>query len=234
MIDGILEALDRAYVFPFKASEMRTSIAVRRANGEYSSVASASELVAPLTRHLQDVSHDKHLRVRHGSPPAPAPRPQGALAPRPAAARRFSRAMSATWRFARWPRGDGARMRRAASRADGHGGCCDALFAFGLSWSVPLTDLIPLATELGTRECAGAFVITWRRWRADSARRRTRARCAAGGEDGERPGAIHVNVLAESRSRVRRNRHSDHRTCAASAGASCSTRAPRLCSAEWY
>ncbi|MEQ1692809.1 MAG: S41 family peptidase, partial [Gemmatimonas sp.] len=81
VIDGILEALDRAYVFPSKATEMRKSITARRANGEYTSVTSASELAATLTRHLQDVSHDKHLRVRYGSLPAPAPRPQGALAP---------------------------------------------------------------------------------------------------------------------------------------------------------
>lgn len=80
VIDGILDALDRAYVFPDKAKEMRTSITTRRANGEYTSVTSASELAAALTRHLQDISHDKHLRVRHGSPPAPASRPQGTVA----------------------------------------------------------------------------------------------------------------------------------------------------------
>lgn len=81
VIDGILEALDRAYVFPDKALEMRKSITARRAKGEYTSVTNTSELAATLTRHLQDISHDKHLRVRHGSPPAPAPRPQGATAP---------------------------------------------------------------------------------------------------------------------------------------------------------
>src|SRR5688572_24426445 len=81
VIDGILEALDRAYVFPDKALEMRKSITDRRTKGEYVSVTNTSEFAATLTRHLQDVSHDKHLRVRYGSPPAPAPRPQGAMAP---------------------------------------------------------------------------------------------------------------------------------------------------------
>jgi hypothetical protein len=81
VIDGILNALDRAYVFPDVASEMRKSIVGRRANGEYQSVTNPSELAATLTRDLQDVSHDKHLRVRYGDAPPPAPRPQGAQAP---------------------------------------------------------------------------------------------------------------------------------------------------------
>src|ERR1700754_4254086 len=83
VIDGILNALDRAYVFPDIASAMRKSISARRATGEYRSVTIPSELAATLTRDLQDVSHDKHLRVRHGDPPPPAPRPQGPRAPAP-------------------------------------------------------------------------------------------------------------------------------------------------------
>jgi hypothetical protein len=81
VIDGILEALDQRYVFPAVADDMRKSITGRRAKGEYASVTSPSELAATLTRDLQSVSHDKHLRVRYGNPPAPAPRPQGASAP---------------------------------------------------------------------------------------------------------------------------------------------------------
>jgi retinol-binding protein 3 len=81
VIDGILDALDRGYVFPAVARDMRRSITSRRASGEYTSVANPAELATLLTRHLQDVSHDKHLRVRHGDQPRPIPRPQGASAP---------------------------------------------------------------------------------------------------------------------------------------------------------
>ena len=81
VIDGILNALDRGYVFPDVAREMRKSITGRRASGEYTSVTNPAELATVLTRHLQDVSKDKHLRVRHGNPPAASPRPQGAQAP---------------------------------------------------------------------------------------------------------------------------------------------------------
>ena len=81
VIDGILDALDRGYVFPDVARDMRKAITGRRASGEYASVTNPAEFATVLTRHLQDVSHDKHLRVRHGNPPAAAPRPQGAQAP---------------------------------------------------------------------------------------------------------------------------------------------------------
>jgi retinol-binding protein 3 len=65
VIDGILDALDREYVFPEKAAEMRRSIAARRAAGAYASVVSGAELAAMLTTDLQNVSKDKHLRVRY-------------------------------------------------------------------------------------------------------------------------------------------------------------------------
>lgn len=73
VIDGILSALDRSYVFPEKATEMRKAITTRRGNREYASITSATEFATTLTRHLQDVSHDLHLRVRYGNPVTPAP-----------------------------------------------------------------------------------------------------------------------------------------------------------------
>jgi hypothetical protein len=54
VIDGILNALDRGYVFPDVAREMRKSITGRRASGEYTSVTNPAELATVLTRHLQD------------------------------------------------------------------------------------------------------------------------------------------------------------------------------------
>ena len=69
VIDGTLAALDRGYVFPEKARAMREAIEARRAAGEYAGITGASALAEALTRDLQAVSHDKHLRVRHGSGP---------------------------------------------------------------------------------------------------------------------------------------------------------------------
>lgn len=77
VINSVLDALDRAYVFPLKATEMRKAIEERRAKGEYEALNSGPELAAALTRHLQDISHDLHLRVRYGSAPPAVPRPQG-------------------------------------------------------------------------------------------------------------------------------------------------------------
>jgi hypothetical protein len=65
VIDGVLQALDKAYVFPEKAAEMRKAVEARRAAGGYTSVTNAVELATVLTKDLQDVSHDKHLVVRY-------------------------------------------------------------------------------------------------------------------------------------------------------------------------
>lgn len=70
VINGVLAALDRSYVFPEKALEMRKAILAQRAAGAYANISSGPELAAVLTKHLQDVSHDKHLALRY---PAMAP-----------------------------------------------------------------------------------------------------------------------------------------------------------------
>ena len=77
VIDGVLEELDRAYVFPEKAAEMAVAMRARAKRGEYDAVTSAQAFADSLTRHLQAVSHDRHLRVRYIDPSAPARGPGG-------------------------------------------------------------------------------------------------------------------------------------------------------------
>lgn len=65
VIDGILKRLNDSYVFPETAKKMEDSIRQRVSNKEYDQVTSAKEFATRLTNDLQQVSHDKHLRVRY-------------------------------------------------------------------------------------------------------------------------------------------------------------------------
>lgn len=71
VIDGVLKRINDAYVFPDMAKKMEQSIRERVSNKEYDQITSAKEFVARLTKDLQEVSHDKHLRVRYSYNPLP-------------------------------------------------------------------------------------------------------------------------------------------------------------------
>jgi retinol-binding protein 3 len=73
--DALMRELDRGYVFPAKVPEVSKDVAARATRGEYRTALSARAFADSLTRHLQSVTHDKHLRVRYGSPNGGAPRP---------------------------------------------------------------------------------------------------------------------------------------------------------------
>lgn len=79
VIDVALKELDENYVFPDVAKKMAEAIRRRQADKEYDGVKSGAEFAQLLTEHLQEVSKDKHLRVRYSAeklpPRAPAPRP---------------------------------------------------------------------------------------------------------------------------------------------------------------
>ncbi|MEP6549840.1 MAG: S41 family peptidase [Gemmatimonadales bacterium] len=64
LIDSIASALTRMYVFPDIAARMETDLRARVARGEFDSVSDPSSFAQMLTRDLQSVSHDKHVRVR--------------------------------------------------------------------------------------------------------------------------------------------------------------------------
>jgi hypothetical protein len=74
VLDGVLKQLNEHYVFPDKAREMEKAIRARREKNEYDRIASANALAETLTRHLQEVSHDKHLRVVYRREALPRPR----------------------------------------------------------------------------------------------------------------------------------------------------------------
>jgi hypothetical protein len=63
VIDGAVEHLRRAYIFAETADKMAEALRGRAARKEYDAVTSPREFADLLTRHLQEVSKDKHLRV---------------------------------------------------------------------------------------------------------------------------------------------------------------------------
>ena len=65
VIDGMLSRLNQSYVFPETAKKMEEAIRERVSKKEYDQITSAKQFAAKLTSDLQDVSHDKHLRVRY-------------------------------------------------------------------------------------------------------------------------------------------------------------------------
>ena len=76
IIDGAIEHMRGAYIFADVAEKMAVSITARSDQGEFNTITSPREFAETLTRHLQDVSHDKHLRIvydSNGLPQRPGP-----------------------------------------------------------------------------------------------------------------------------------------------------------------
>ncbi len=79
LIDGVGSELKEYYVDPALAQKMADAINAHEAKGDYNAISDGDALAARLTTDLQDVSHDKHLRVDFNpfkSPPrtgAPSP-----------------------------------------------------------------------------------------------------------------------------------------------------------------
>ena len=71
VIDAILKRLNDSYVFPEVAKKMETSIRERVDKKEYDQITSAKQFATTLTKDLQAVSNDKHLRVRYSHSPIP-------------------------------------------------------------------------------------------------------------------------------------------------------------------
>lgn len=72
VIDDVLAALDREYVFPEKSREMADAIRQRARRREYDAITSSAAFADSLTAHLRAVSRDRHLQVRF-SPQAVPP-----------------------------------------------------------------------------------------------------------------------------------------------------------------
>jgi hypothetical protein len=87
LIDKILGKLRDFYVFPDIAQKMAADIGARESSGQYDHLAIGAEFALALTRDLQAVSGDKHLRVEFSSKPlknVPSSPPAAPLTPLPA------------------------------------------------------------------------------------------------------------------------------------------------------
>jgi hypothetical protein len=67
VIDGAIDHLHRAYIFAEVAEKMADALRDRAARNEYDTITSAQTFAETLTRHLQEVSKDKHLRVLYNA-----------------------------------------------------------------------------------------------------------------------------------------------------------------------
>jgi C-terminal processing protease CtpA/Prc len=77
VIEGTLKNLNDYYVFPEVAAKMDQAIRERMQKKEYDQITSAKNLSQRLTEHLQEVSHDKHLRVGYSAEVIPVPKDNG-------------------------------------------------------------------------------------------------------------------------------------------------------------
>ena len=69
-----IQSLQQFYVSPEVADRMATDLRGRLSRGEFQSIAAGEDLARQLTAKLQEISHDKHLRVqffRDTAPPTP-------------------------------------------------------------------------------------------------------------------------------------------------------------------
>jgi hypothetical protein len=63
IIDGAIEHMRKAYIFADVAEKMAGAVKARAANKEYDAISEPKAFAETLTRHLQEVSKDKHLRI---------------------------------------------------------------------------------------------------------------------------------------------------------------------------
>ena len=77
VIDTVLKRLNDSYVFPEVAKTMEKSIRDRAAKGEYEQITSSRTFAETLTKDLQAVSKDKHLRIRYSNEVLPVREPRG-------------------------------------------------------------------------------------------------------------------------------------------------------------
>ncbi len=71
VINSVLKRLNDSYVFPEVAKKMEVAIQERVAKKEYDQITSARSFAETLTKDLQAISKDKHLRVRYSHQPIP-------------------------------------------------------------------------------------------------------------------------------------------------------------------
>ena len=73
IVDGAIEHMQRAYIFADVADRMAAALRARAAAGEYDAITDPKTFADTLTRHLQEVSRDKHLRILYDAEGTPRP-----------------------------------------------------------------------------------------------------------------------------------------------------------------
>ena len=63
VIDGAIEHLRRAYIFADVAEKMAAALRAHQSSSAYESITGGRDFADTVTRHLQEVSRDKHLRI---------------------------------------------------------------------------------------------------------------------------------------------------------------------------
>lgn len=79
VIDGVNSELKEYYVEPALAQQMADALKMHENKGDYDAISDGDAFAARLTKDLQDVSHDKHLRVDFSPfkiPPRREPTPE--------------------------------------------------------------------------------------------------------------------------------------------------------------
>jgi len=76
IIESISKRLNDVYVFPEVAKKMEASLHERVTKKEYDEITSSRTFAETLTKDLQAVSKDKHLRVRYSHEPLPVGQPR--------------------------------------------------------------------------------------------------------------------------------------------------------------
>ena len=71
VIESLIKNLNDAYVFADTAAKVEQAVRARLAKGEYEQITSARQFAQKLTSDVQEVSRDKHLRVRYSAQPIP-------------------------------------------------------------------------------------------------------------------------------------------------------------------
>jgi hypothetical protein len=85
VIDGAIDHMRKAYIFADVAEKMAEALRTKSAKKEYDAITAPRDFTERLTRDLQDVSKDKHLRIMfnpdgflsRGGPPTPEERARG-------------------------------------------------------------------------------------------------------------------------------------------------------------
>src|SRR5690349_9101311 len=65
VIDGVATNISEYYVYPETPQKMIASLRTHEQHGDYNAVTDSDAFAGLLTRQLQDVSQDKHLRVNY-------------------------------------------------------------------------------------------------------------------------------------------------------------------------